>query len=258
MTSTSDDHLLLHALADRELDAAASLALEKRMAAEPALAAEYERINALKLALDGLEKPAVSAAFYDRMAALASPEKSSSDSDARPRATWQMTDWRATAASLVFTACLASGATYLVTAPTATGSIEEAVIGGHRRSLLAASPIDVASSDRHTVRPWFDAKLGVAPPTTDLSGAGFLLLGGRVDVVGGKAVPSLVYRHGPHLISVVAIPAGAGETTADTPRAETSGGFNVVRWSQSGFHYWAVSDLDASELDVFVKDLRTK
>lgn len=254
MTSKLDnDRLLLHALADQELDAATALALERRIAAEPSLAAEYEAIVALKQSVKGLEKPAVSDEFATRIRALGFgglPLQPGSK-----RTDWAVADWRALAASVIVTAFLASSATYMLTAPRGGAAIEDAIANGHRRSLLAASPIDIASSDRHTVRPWFDGKLGLSPPTTDLAAEGFPLVGGRVDVIGGKAVPTLVYRRNQHLITLVAIPTKSGEPGKGAPEAKVIDGYNVIHWSQAGFGYWAASDLDAAELKIFVDDL---
>lgn len=251
---TSNDRLLLHALADEELDAATALTLERRIEAEPAFAAEYERIVALKTAVARLERPVVSDAFSARIAAL-TPGQPAATKTIR-RKTWPSEDWRAMAASLVVTAALASAVTYGFVAPPLSLSIEDSIVSGHRRSLLAASPIDIASSDRHTVRPWLDAKLGVSPPTPDLSGSGFPLVGGRVDVIADKPVPSLVYRHREHLITVVAVPVAPGSEARQSPASSTAGGYNVIRWSQAGFRYWAVSDLDPAELGRFVEDMR--
>ena len=71
-----------------------------------------------------------------------------------------------------------------------TDQLEAAITDSHRRSLLAANPVDVATSDQHTVKPWLDARLGVSPPAINLAGKGFQLVGGRVDVLGGRSVPS--------------------------------------------------------------------
>lgn len=257
MTSELDnDRLLLHALADQELDAATALALERRIAAEPSLAAEYEAIVALKQSVKGLEKPAVSDEFATRIRALGFgglPLQPGSK-----RTDWAVADWRALAASVIVTAFLASSATYMLTAPRGEAAIEDAIANGHRRSLLAASPIDVASSDRHTVRPWFDSKLGLSPPATDLSAAGFPLVGGRIEVIGGNAVPTVVYRHNKHLITLVAIPIKSGEPGTLAPETKVIDGYNMVHWKFGGFQYWAVSDLDAAGLETFVDDLRTQ
>lgn len=256
MSDAGPDLLLLHALADQELDAATALALERRIAAEPALAAEYERIIAVKEAVTRVARPAVSRDFLDRMAALPAAGAAGPTRQEKPSARWQLADWRAMAASIVLTAFLASGGTYLMTASNPDASIETAVASGHRRSLLASSPFDIASSDRHTVKPWLDAKLGLSPPTPDLAAAGFPLVGGRVDVLAGRAVPVIVYKRHAHLISVVAIPVDASERSA--PVATSTDGYNMVRWSGGGFRYLAVSDLDMGELKTFADDLRVR
>jgi anti-sigma factor RsiW len=255
MTSDFDDNLLLHALADQELDAATALALEQRIDANPALAAEYEKIVVIKTAVTGLEKPSVSKEFAGRIAAIAG---SAAPARAGRATTWGIVDWRPLAASVVLTAFLASGATYMLTVPRGETAIEDAIANDHRRSLLAASPIDIASSDRHTVRPWFDSKLGLSPPTTDLSAAGFPLVGGRVEVIAGDAVPTLVYRHNKHLITLVAIPVESGDSATLAPALKVIDGYNMMHWKFGGFQYWAVSDLDPAGLETFVDDLRTQ
>jgi anti-sigma factor RsiW len=250
--------LLLHALADDELDAAAALTLERRIAGEPRLAAAYERILAVKEAMSGLEKPAPSDAFAARIAALA-PVKTPGSTIypfARQKRVWVAPDWGTLAASIVVTACLASGLTYVAVSPREDTMIAEAIVGGHRRALLAASAIDIASSDRHTVRPWLAAKLGLSPPAPDLAGLGFPLVGGRVEIVEGRPVPALVYCHKEHLISVVALPQPVGLTESLAPSASVSGSYNVVRWKEPGFTYWAVSDVDAKELAAFASAMR--
>jgi anti-sigma factor RsiW len=258
MTQVSpSDHLLLHALADQELDAAAALALEARVAAEPALAAEYARILALKARTKALGKPAVPPDFAARIAALAQ------DAEPRPAArrarilSFDHPSWRALAASVVLTAFLAGGGTYLFTAlPQSEASIEDAIADGHHRALLAASPIDVQSSDRHTVKPWLDQKLGLSPPTADLAAQGFPLVGGRVEVIAGNPMPVLVYRRRQHLISVVAKPLSNGSVEMAAPISKTVDGYNMISWAGGGFHYWAISDLDPVELSNFVDDFR--
>ncbi len=267
------DEQFLNALADQELDIGATLAFEKRLAEEPALAASFERIMLAKQAVEKLETPVVTADFYDKMTALASPVVVPFPKPASQPRRWWARDglardgsardglaesWRTIAASLVLTAFLASGGTYMLIAPSADSAVEDTIVGGHQRSLLASNTVDVISSDRHTVRPWFDAKLGISPPTPDLAAMGFPLLGGRVEVVGGKTVPTLVYRYGKHLISIVAIPQPPEKETEESPRAGIVGGYNTMRWAAGGFRYWAVSDLDAAQLAVLVRDFSAK
>ena len=168
------------------------------------------------------------------------------------RRTFWLEGWQNIAAAVIVTAFLASGATYWLASPR-SASLEDLIAAGHRRSLLAATPVDVQSSDRHTVKPWLDAHLGISPPAPDLALVGYPLIGGRVDVLGQQAVPTLVYRHNEHTISVVALPGSAGSSA---PHALASGGYNMVEWSANGFAFTAVSDLELGELQAFVEGYR--
>ena len=247
---SGDELLLLHALVDGELDAADGLVLERRIAADPTLAAEYERVVAVKDSVARVERPVVSAELTARIMAMTG-SRPVSRAHGRPRF---LEGWRAIAASVVVAAALASGATLLLLEEPTGFSVEDAVAGSHRRSLLAVNPVDIASSDRHTVKPWLDAKLGVSPPAPDLGSEGFALVGGRVDVLGADPVPALVYRHNEHLISVLAVPGAHSETV---PAAKVAGGYNMVSWARGGFSFWAVSDLETKELQGFVADYRS-
>jgi anti-sigma factor RsiW len=109
--------------------------------------------------------------------------------------------------------------------------------------------VDVVSSDRHTVKPWFQGRLTFAPVVRDLKDVGFPLVGGRMDIVGAQQVAALVYRRDKHVINLFMWPV----TQADQlPRVEPStGGYHVVQWTSNGMSYWAVSDLETRELEKF-------
>jgi anti-sigma factor RsiW len=285
MTTNNDDLpqdragmvLMLHALVDGELDAADALAVERRIAADPYLGAEHKRILSLNAAIRTLPKPQVSDAFLERIAAIgangSTPEITASDpaptatiqplplrkSESRARTKWSARsfgtfDWRAMAASIMVSAVLASGATQWVMTANTSDSFMVAIASGHRRSLLATSPVDVVSSDRHTVKPWLNARLGLSPPAPDLAKDGFELVGGRVEVIGDRPVPALVYRHNEHLITLVAEPQNGGAETALIDLS--TGGFSLVKWSEPAFVYWAISDMERPELDDFAARFR--
>jgi anti-sigma factor RsiW len=251
MTERDDIELLLHALADGELDAAAALDVERRIAADPDLARRYESAVAVKNAVESLPRPTVSDAFRSRIASL--PGGRAEPASPRVRVE-RHTDRRALAASIIASVLVASSATYLITAPPSQNAAAALMAADHRRSLLAASPVDVASSDRHTVKPWLASRIGVSPPAPDLAAQGFALLGGRVEVVGERAVPALVYRHREHLITLIAIPDPEGETRA--PESLAAGGFGLVHWSGNGFAYWAISDTEPAQLGAFAAAFR--
>jgi anti-sigma factor RsiW len=126
------------------------------------------------------------------------------------------------------------------------------VVTSHLRALMAPQPTDVSSSDRHAVKPWFNGRVPQAPRVVDLTNEGFPLVGGRIDVIDRVPVPTLVYRHRQHLISLTAIPAEASRT----PARRTIAGYNLLDWTENGVRYWAVSDLGAGDLDSFAKAFR--
>lgn len=124
------------------------------------------------------------------------------------------------------------------------------LVASHVRSLQIESHlIDVASSDHHTVRPWFAGKVDFAPLVKEFGADGYALKGGRIDIVGGRTVAVLVYQVGRHLVSVYMWPERAG---VDAGRASQQlDGFNVRHWSESGLVVSCISDLAADELDRF-------
>jgi len=127
----------------------------------------------------------------------------------------------------------------------------------HTTIVGSTNPIDVVSTDRHTVKPWFAGKVEFAPPVVDLAGDGFALVGGRLDYVAGKRVAALVYRQGAHLINLFAWPAPprAGETAES---ASSRDGYNMVRWTRGGIEFWAISDVNAAELRRFAALVRSR
>jgi anti-sigma factor RsiW len=124
------------------------------------------------------------------------------------------------------------------------------VVSAHLRSLEPDHLTDVLSSDRHTVKPWFNGRLDVAPPVVDLTAQGFTLIGGRLDVIGGKVVAAIVYRGRVHIINlfVVAEPTKPEQRSATIKMAR---GFNIRHWAQNGLSLWAISDINATELQEF-------
>ncbi|MDX8455403.1 anti-sigma factor [Mesorhizobium sp. VK9D] len=275
-----DMKLMIHALVDGELDAAAALAVERRMAADPDLAAEHARLVALRGAVANVPRPTVSDDFLARIAAIAevkgaeqaelvqpaaakaAPQPSVQPQGQviamRPRAArwFNSFDWRQMAASIALTAFLASGATQWLMVDNTPDSFAVAVANGHRRSLLAATPVDIVSSDRHTVKPWLDGRIGVSPAAPDMAKDGYALLGGRVEVIGDRPMPALVYRHHEHLITLVAAPRQNEAKSVPVADDLSAGGFLLVHWTDDAFSYWAISDAERPALDDFVARFR--
>ena len=240
MTTGSDDpFLLVHAYCDGELDPANALALERRMAQDPRLAAERDRIVALRHAMGRLKRapvaPPALRAKVERAVGMRRPA-------VRPT-------WSALAASVVLAAVVSVGATWSVLGPVANnGLVGDEVVSNHIRSLMATQKVDVVSTDEHTVKPWFNGRIPVSPRVVDLKSEGFALVGGRIDVIAKTPVPSLVYQIRKHFISVTEMQGGGAP-----PPERTADGYHVIGWTAGGVSYWAVSDVDLAELQKFVK-----
>jgi anti-sigma factor RsiW len=132
------------------------------------------------------------------------------------------------------------------------GELTRQVLDAHARSLQAAHLTDVASSDRHTVKPWFAGKLSFAPAVPDLASDGFPLVGGRLEVIGGRSVAALVYERRQHTINVFVWPSEKPEAAHE---AGAERGYAWIRWTRAGMCFWVVSDLAAPELDEFARRL---
>jgi anti-sigma factor RsiW len=128
-----------------------------------------------------------------------------------------------------------------------------ALVDDHVRALQPGHLLDVVSTDRHTVKPWFDGRLDFAPPVKDLAAAGFPLLGGRLDHVHGRNVAVLVYSRGKHLVELFVWPAAGA---AAEPARSALDGYNVVHWTAGGMSLSAVSDLDPAALEQFAREWR--
>jgi anti-sigma factor RsiW len=252
----NDPSLLVHAYLDGELDPAHALEVERQLATDRALAAERERIEALQRVIEErLPRITLPPGLARRIeAAIGGTPLRPSFLPFSLRASSLGPSWRALAASVMLAVFLASGATWFVLRPGPADAMADMVVASHMRALMAPQPTDVGSSDRHTVKPWFNGRVTEAPRVVDLSAEGFPLVGGRIDVIGRIPVPTLVYRHRQHLISLMAVPNG--QTLAATAARRTIAGYNVLTWTQNGVVYWAVSDLAAADLDTFAKAFR--
>jgi anti-sigma factor (TIGR02949 family) len=157
--------------------------------------------------------------------------------------------WAAAAALVV---AVAGGVVGVRSVATGREAIVEEAVNGHVRSLMADHLFDVRSTDQHTVKPWFLGKLDFAPPVVDLAASGFPLVGGRLDYLSGRPVAALVYQRGQHTINVFVFP---DERTLPAIDARTIRGFHVRHWVRDGMSFWAVSDLNETELTAFAHAL---
>jgi anti-sigma factor RsiW len=125
--------------------------------------------------------------------------------------------------------------------------LADELVASHIRAGLSARDVDVVSTDRHTVKPWFNGRLDYAPPVADLGANGFALAGGRLDYVGQRRVAVLVYRYRQHLIDVYVFPGTDGPASRATVRQ----GYALERWQAAGMTWWAVTDAEPSALAAF-------
>jgi anti-sigma factor RsiW len=137
--------------------------------------------------------------------------------------------------------------------PSQSDLLTQQVLASHVRSLMADHLTDLPSSDQHTVKPWFDGKLDFSPPVKDLSSKGFPLVGGRLDYLQDRPVAALVYQRRKHFINLFIWPS----PESSTQRMAMQHGYNIHHWADSGMTFWAVSDLNNSELEEFVRLIRT-
>jgi len=137
--------------------------------------------------------------------------------------------------------------------PSADDRLLDEAVGNHARALLTDHAFDVASSDQHTVKPWFAGKLDFSPPVHDLGADGFPLTGGRLDYLDHTRVAVLAYRKRQHEIDVFVWPVGSG-VSAVSSLTRARRGYNVVRWSEGGMNFCAVSDVEPDDLQ-HLKDL---
>jgi anti-sigma factor RsiW len=241
---------LLEAYVDGELDLVRSVEMERHLADCEVCSAALRTHRALRSALMD------ASLYYEAPKGLVSRvrtavRKSSKDSKRGALAGWR---WRAVAASLPVIVALAWALVAIPRAPSDDELVNQEVVSAHVRSLMAEHLTDVASSDRHTVKPWFNGKLDFSPEVKDLAGDGYPLVGGRLDYIGGRGVAALVYRRGNHLINVFIWPEPEARGGGD---GESSiRGYNVIRWRGSAMRYSAVSDLNLPELRELARDLQ--
>ena len=175
-----------------------------------------------------------------------SPSKRSSNA-------WKINWLNAGAVVVSVAAMVMSGGLYVMQ-PSAEERFTEELLSNHVRSLQVDHLADVISSDRHTVKPWFNGKLDFSPTITDLSSQGFPLGGGRLDYLNERIVAVLVYRRHEHPINLYIWPEAEQKAVPQdvAPQLQSRKGFHLIRWSTGGMNYCAVSELNTKELENFV------
>ena len=242
---------LIPAYLDGELDLVKSLEIEEHLQGCQTCSQIVKNQQALRSALQGGSLYFRSPALLRKhiQAALREADRSEARAARTPHAVpWR---WIGVAVSLVVLVFLAWSVIRSLSTPSASDLVAQEVVASHVRSLMPGHLVDVPSSDQHTVKPWFSGKLDFSPVVGDLTNQGFPLVGGRLDYVDNRPVAALVYRYQQHLINLFSWPAVGA---ADTPvTLETLQGYHVAHWIKSNMAYWAISDVNETELQQFVQ-----
>jgi anti-sigma factor RsiW len=245
---------LSHAYADRELDLVRATEIEQHLTTCRSCSREIENIRALRSALK-------SSTFYYRTPMnLRNQIRQSTcarNGTARPvlRSEARQIRWKQWLRWFMPVAASAVAILLAISVmPSADKRFTNEVVSSHVRSMMANHLTDVASSDQHTVKPWFDGKVDFAPPVTDLKEHGFPLVGGRLDYLQNRPVAAAVYQRNKHVINLFVWPSTQNRNTSKT--VSVGKGYNVISWEASGMNYCTVSDLNATELQEFADLLK--
>ncbi|HVJ32252.1 MAG TPA: anti-sigma factor [Terriglobia bacterium] len=264
---------LLNAYIDGELDLSSTLTLEGHLAGCRSCKDKYGRLADLTADLrNGLERYPAPSELRERVTLMLAARPASSATTAAEAAggalvvmpmtrrggdqgvggrKWGRRQFLALAASIAGVAVVSGATTYWLMPRGEAHGMADEVVASHIRSLMASHLTDIASADQHTVKPWFDGKVDVAPTVADYSNQGFALMGGRLDYLDRRPVAALVYRHRAHLINMFACPVRAGEERETKPEALSIRGYNVLYWTAGDVTYWAVSDASPADLQTF-------
>ena len=232
--------ILLHALIDGELDAGHAREVETHVAACPRCAAALTAYRQMSRAVAGAGLRYTAPPALRQRIEAALPQ---------PRVTSRRDLLKGFAMGSAVSALAATGLVAVVLRGDDEQRILSDVVSAHLRSLQAGHLTDVVSTDQHTVKPWFNGRLDVAPPVIDLTAQGFTLVGGRLDYVDARAIGAVVYRRRQHVINLFV--SQTATTERQPARIETIQGFNIRHWGDRGMNYWAVSDIGADELAEF-------
>lgn len=240
---------LLPAYLDQELGMSDTLAVERHLKGCAECQQEYEEQRGISAQLKK------NATHFTASPQLAQRIKAALPKETSPSSRFKNWDfnWLNLGAMMASLLAVIWGAGLYLTLPSPQERLMEELISSHVRSLQVDHLSDVASSDKHTVKPWFNGKLNFSPPVIDLVSEGFALEGGRLDYLDGRTVAVLVYRHNQHPINLYVWPK-AGQDVA--LQIQTHQGYHLLNWVADGMEYWAVSDLAANELEHFVSTLR--
>ena len=239
--------MMIECYADGELDAVTSAAIEKHLEHCARCQGALERLNSLSLLIKDTAPYHSAPERLSRAINARVPTANAASSRAGAR-WWQR--WWQPVALVAVTAVVTWMAALQLNPPATKQLVVAEVISSHARSRLTGHVADVASSERHTVKPWLSSRLDFSPPVLDLTSAGFPLVGGRLDYLDHRPVAVLVYRRRQHVIDLFIWPQSEARSAPITHIASERG-YQVMQWTDRGMAFWAISDLNAPELKTF-------
>jgi len=236
---------LIEPLLDSELDAARKADVEEHLRECPNCYVVFERLKRLNedLRSPGLRYEAPERLRSEVMSGLRQAAGvAATPAPIRVSRRWPANSWAiAATALLAFSACW--NLVLLRSQKSAGNDVTQQVVASHVRSMIGDHLLDIKSTDQHNVKPWFDGKLDYAPDVRDFAADGFPLIGGRVDYIDRRSVAALIYRHRQHVINLFVWPSS---TAVRVP--EAASGLSLVAWNKAGMAYFAISDLNRTEL----------
>lgn len=234
-------HELMHGYLDNELDKPAQQRFTEHWATCADCQKRLEELQMFKTAVKA------HIPYYSAPASLTDSLRARLQPPMAPKTDlWQtLRNWLAPALSA---AVFAAALVLYVATPSIDDNWADEAVSSHVRSLMGEHLMDVASSDKHTVKPWFTGKLDFSPPVYDFTAQGFPLLGGRLDYLQHQTAAALSYRHDKHIINTFVVPT----TEADSPaQTQSRRGYNIVSWRQNHMRFIVVSDMEKGELEAF-------
>src|ERR1700730_8494738 len=244
-----ETNTLLHALIDDELDAGHAREVEVHAADCPRCAAQLRDYRGMHAAMSAPGVRYQAPEGLRRRIEEALPATTGREPSVR--ASGRRSLLQGFAMGSVVSAALAACLVLFVVHTQEDQRIVGDVVSAHLRSLQGNHLIDVQSTDQHTVKPWFNGRLDLAPPVIDLTAQVFTLIGGRLDYIDGRPVAAIVYKRRAHVINLFVAPAA--DSQGQRTKLVSSQGYNICRWSAHGLDYYAVSDINADELREFVE-----
>ena len=241
---------LLHARLDNELDMASSASVDVHLSDCRACAAQYQALQNLH------EEIVASDLAYAPGVAL---ERKLADQFLRDeKSLRRFLGWSWLNASVMAGVAIAA-VVLIIFIPMLRVSSADAmsaeILDNHLRALQAVHQLDVPSSDQHTVKPWFQGKTSFSPPVPDLDQDGFVLVGGRLEVIHQQTAAAIVYRRRQHVIDLYVSPSAGADSKIELREL---GGYHLLHWMQNNLSYWAVSDVDTADLRTFAELIRTR